>query len=231
MPDNPKLALSSFFVTGTDTEVGKTHCSTLLLAALQRLGYVALGYKPVASGSVWHNNRWENEDALALQQASSLALAYEMHNQYSFAEATAPHFLAGDEGIDLSRLSLGLSALQAQAQMVLVEGAGGWFTPLAEQVDFVDWVVTEQLPIVLVVGMKLGSINHALLTVKAIEESGLPFLGWIGNFVNPPHHRDADYLQSLKRRINAPCLAIVPHGQNHVEQAISQLCTTLPAVL
>ncbi len=219
------------FVTGTDTEIGKTYCSCLLLEAAKKQGLKALGYKPVASGSLWQNNRYENEDALSLQAASSLQLPYESHNQYSFAEATAPHFLVGQDGIDFVRLSQGLEHLKQQADFTLVEGAGGWYTPLGKGIDFADWVKQEQLPVILIVGMKLGSINHALLTVEAIKQSGLPLLGWVANFVNAPHARDEDYLQALQERMNAPCLAVVKYGEENRLAAIEQLQKSLASFL
>lgn len=201
-----------FYVTGTDTEVGKTVASTALLQAARLLGRRAVGYKPVASGSEMTEEGLRNSDALALQRNSALPLRYEEVNPYTFAEPTSPHIVSADEQrpIEASVLSAGLRALEAQADWVLVEGAGGWFTPLAEDFTFADWVQIERLPVVLVVGVKLGCINHAMLTAQAVQQAGLPLVGWVANDVTPPGKRHHEYLVTLKRVIPAPFLGEIP---------------------
>lgn len=201
-----------FYVTGTDTEVGKTVASTALLQAARLLGRRTAGYKPVASGSEMTDEGLRNSDALALQRNSVLSLRYEEVNPYTFAEPTSPHIVSADEQrpIEASVLSAGLRALEEQADWVLVEGAGGWFTPLSPTLTLADWVRDEQLPVILVVGVKLGCINHAVLTAQAVQQAGLRLAGWIANDVTPPGRRHAEYLSTLQRMLPAPCLGEIP---------------------
>jgi len=211
-----------YFVTGTDTEVGKTVASSALLQAANRAGYRAAGYKPVASGSEMTNEGLRNTDALALQRNSGVALRYDEVNPYTFAEPTSPHIVSEDEGrpIDAHVLSTGLHALSQKADWVLVEGAGGWFTPLSSTYTFADWVQAERLPVILVVGVKLGCINHAVLTAQAVQQAGLTLAGWIANDVIPPGKRHAEYMATLTRMLPAPLLGEIPYlseGPEHAE--------------
>ena len=201
-----------YFVTGTDTEVGKTVASCALLRAANRLGLRTAGYKPVASGSEMTADGLRNSDALALQRAAGVALPYEAVNPYTFAEPTSPHIVSEEQGrpIEGEVMSEGLRALAQQADWVLTEGAGGWFTPLSETLTFADWVQAERLPVILVVGVKLGCINHAVLTAQAVRQAGLPLAGWIANDVVPPGRRHAEYLATLGRMLPAPCLGEIP---------------------
>ena len=201
---------NTVFVTGTDTEVGKTFCSEALLAAWALQGLRVAGYKPVASGI---GSNGCNEDVLALQAASNVCNNHAKHNIHTYAEATAPHLAAQDSGmaIDIKQMSRQLALWQQHTDLVLVEGAGGWHTPLNEHIDFADWVAAERLPVILVVGIKLGAINHALLTAHAIAAADLPFLGWIANCVTPQPHRLDDYVASLSARLPVPLLGVLPH--------------------
>lgn len=211
--------VSSWFITGTDTEVGKTVASTALLQAAKAAGLHSVGYKPVASGCEVTADGIRNSDALALQQNSVLELPYESINPLAFLEPTSPHIVSAEEGrpIELSRLSAGLAALQQQADWVLTEGAGGWFTPLSEEHTFADWVIQEQLPVVLVVGVKLGCINHAMLTAQAVQASGLRLAGWIANVVQPAGKRHAEYMATLRQRLPAPLLGEIPYLTNSAD--------------
>lgn len=211
-----------FYVTGTDTEVGKTVASTALLQAARLLGRRAVGYKPVASGSEMTEEGLRNSDALALQRNSALPLRYEEVNPYTFAEPTSPHIVSADEQrpIEASVLSAGLRALEAQADWVLVEGAGGWFTPLSPTLTLADWVRDEQLPVILVVGVKLGCINHAVLTAQAVQQAGLRLAGWIANDVVPPGRRHAEYLSTLQRMLPAPLLGEIPWLGESVDERL-----------
>ncbi|WP_196210453.1 dethiobiotin synthase [Citrobacter sp. Res13-Sevr-PEB04-36] len=202
----------AYFVTGTDTEVGKTIASCALLQAAGQLGYRTVGYKPVASGSEMTADGLRNSDALALQRNSTLAVDYAAINPYTFAEPTSPHIISADEGRPILApvMSAGLRALEKQADWVLVEGAGGWLTPLSPTLSFADWVQTEQLPVILVVGVKLGCINHALLTAQAIRQAGLALVGWVANDVTPPGKRHAEYMATLTRALSAPLLGEIP---------------------
>lgn len=201
-----------WFITGTDTEVGKTVVSCALLQAAALAGYRTAGYKPVASGSEMTEEGVRNSDALALQRNSSVPLSYEQVNPLAFMEPTSPHIVSAEEGrpVDFATLSAGLAALEPLADWVQVEGAGGWFTPLSEIATFADWVKETQLPVILVVGVKLGCINHALLTAQAIQAAGLPFAGWIANDVQPPGKRHQEYMATLKRLLPAPLLGEIP---------------------
>ncbi|MEX3018804.1 dethiobiotin synthase [Kluyvera sp. STS39-E] len=211
--------IERYYVTGTDTEVGKTVASTALLQAARLLGRRTAGYKPVASGSEMTADGLRNSDALALQRNSVLPLDYPEVNPYTFAEPTSPHIVSADEQrpIEASVLSAGLRALEAKADWVLVEGAGGWFTPLSPTLTLADWVKAEQLPVILVVGVKLGCINHAVLTAQAIQQAGLRLAGWIANDVTPPGRRHAEYLSTLVRMLPAPLLGEIPWLGDTVE--------------
>lgn len=208
--------IKRYFVTGTDTEVGKTVASSALLQAAALAGYQTAGYKPVASGSEMTPEGARNSDALALQRHSTLALRYEEVNPCTFLEPTSPHIVSREEGrpIEAATLSAGLRQLEARADWVLVEGAGGWFTPLGEGFSFADWVVQEQLPVILVVGVKLGCINHALLTALAVQQAGLPLVGWVANGVQPAGRRHAEYMATLRDLLPAPLLGEIPYLEN-----------------
>ncbi|QHB33357.1 ATP-dependent dethiobiotin synthetase BioD [Yersinia canariae] len=208
--------IKRWFITGTDTDVGKTVASCALLQAAALEGYRTAGYKPVASGSQMTADGLRNSDALALQANSTQALSYAQVNPLTLREATSPHIASVSEGQDihLPVLSEGLRQLEQSADWILVEGAGGWFTPLSAQATFADWVQQEQLPVIMVVGVKLGCINHALLTALAVQQAGLPLVGWVANEVIPAGRRQAEYLATLTRMISAPLLGVIPHLPN-----------------
>ncbi|MEG8135511.1 dethiobiotin synthase [Escherichia marmotae] len=221
-----------FFVTGTDTEVGKTVASCALLQAAKTAGYRTAGYKPVASGSEMTAEGLRNSDALALQRNSSLHLDYATVNPYTFAEPTSPHIISAEEGrpIEPKVMSAGLRALEQQADWVLVEGAGGWFTPLSATFTFADWVKSEQLPVILVVGIKLGCINHAMLTAQAVQQAGLTLAGWVANDVTPPGKRHGEYMATLTRMIPAPLLGEIPWLEENPESALTGRYITLTSL-
>ncbi|MCI4002080.1 dethiobiotin synthase [Dickeya dianthicola] len=211
-----------WFVTGTDTDVGKTVASVALLQAARRAGFRTAGYKPVASGCDVTPLGIRNSDALQLQANSSVALPYDAVNPLAFVEPTSPHIVSAAENrpIAFSTLSGGLRALERQADWVLVEGAGGWFTPLSERHTFADWVREEALPVILVVGVKLGCINHAMLTAQAVQQAGLRLAGWVANVVQPPGRHHHSYLQTLRERIPAPLLGEIPYLSEPIQQDI-----------
>jgi dethiobiotin synthetase len=216
------IVTKRYFVTGTDTEVGKTVASCALLQAAHAAGYRTAGYKPVASGSEMTAEGLRNSDALALQHNSLLALSYQEVNPYTFAEPTSPHIVSAAEqrAIEPAVLSQGLRELESKADWVLVEGAGGWYTPLSTTFTFADWVKQEQLPVILVVGVKLGCINHAVLTAQAVQQAGLKLAGWIANDVIPPGKRHAEYMETLIRMIPAPLLGEIPWLEDGPEKAV-----------
>ena len=210
----------TWFLTGTDTEVGKTVVSSALLQCATQRGYQTAGYKPVASGSEWLPEGLRNSDALTLQQFSSVPLAYQQVNPYCFETPTSPHIVSEEtkQPIDFQVMSKGLSYLQQRADWVLVEGAGGWFTPLSANQFFADWVIEEKLPVILTVGIKLGCINHALLTQQAIWQSGLTLAGWVANEVEPAGRYQQQYLATLMAHIKAPLLGKIPYLTQDVKQ-------------
>lgn len=223
--------MKRWFVTGTDTEVGKTVASGALLQAATAAGYRTAGYKPVASGCERLADGVRNSDALALQRYSSVTLPYEQVNPFAFMEPTSPHIVSAEEGRPLSAqaLSQGLRTLETQAEWILVEGAGGWYTPLSDSLTFADWVKQEQLAVILIVGVKLGCINHAMLTADAVRAAGLRLAGWVANTVQPPGKRHQEYLATLRQRLPAPCLGEIPWLTDEAEQARCGHYLRLPA--
>ncbi len=200
-----------FFVTGTDTEVGKTVISVGLINQLQQQGLRVVAMKPVASGCEMTTQGLRNEDALALQAAADIKVTYEQVNPYAFAPAIAPHIAAkqADTEIDLQRLADVYQQLQHQADATVVEGAGGWLVPLNDKQTIADLAVQIKLPVVLVVAIKLGCINHALLSAQSIRSSGLELAGWVANdFLGDS--QNAAIIDAINSRIGARCLGVVP---------------------
>lgn len=201
------------FITGTDTEVGKTRVSVALLHRLQQQGLRVAGMKPVAAGCEETAEGLRNEDALALQAASSIALAYETLNPYAFAPPIAPHLAAEDAGatIEIERILTAFHDIASQVDQVIVEGAGGWLVPIGPDHNMADLAIALDLPVLLVVDIRLGCINHALLSAQAIAASGLPMAGWIANHAHGPYERSTDNIASLEARIAAPLLGVIPY--------------------
>ncbi|CAL1329015.1 dethiobiotin synthase [Candidatus Providencia siddallii] len=217
--------IKTYFITGTDTGVGKTVVSCGLLQAASKLGYKVTGYKPVASGSKITLCGLRNNDALALQKNSFLNLEYDRVNPIVFKEYTSPHIISKKTGktINFSLMTKGLKELQLQSNWIIIEGAGGWFTPLSMNKTYADWVLDNKLPVILVVGIKLGCINHALLTVNAILKSGLNLAGWIANEVKPKWIYKKEYLLTLNKMIEFPCLGVIPYlGKKVIEVFIGK---------
>jgi dethiobiotin synthetase len=202
------------FIAGTDTGIGKTHVACALLHALRNAGTQACGMKPVASGCARTPDGLRNEDALALIAASDPQPDYATCNPYAFEPAIAPHLAAGDAGVPMELANIGAAyqRLAAQAECVVVEGVGGWMVPLADSLDAGAISRALNLPVILVVGLRLGCINHARLSARAIEQDGCELLGWIGNRVDPAMQRADANLETLRRLLPAPCLGVLPHG-------------------
>jgi dethiobiotin synthetase len=203
----------AYFVTGTDTEIGKTTIAAGLLHAARLRGLSTAAAKPVASGCVMTADGLRNDDALALLGECSLALRYEEVNPLAFAPAIAPHLAAREAGVQLDVASLlgPVRAILAKgADFSLVEGAGGWRVPLAGGENLSDLAVALGLPVILVVGVRLGCINHAVLSMEAIERDGLRLAGWVANVVDPHTSRLEENLATLTERLAAPCLGRVP---------------------
>jgi len=205
---------TAFFITGTDTEIGKTTIAAGLLHAARQRGLSTAAAKPVASGCERTPEGLRNGDALALLGECSLALDYAEVNPFAFAPAIAPHLAAREAGIELDVATLlphVQQVLAHAADFTLVEGAGGWRVPLAGRESLSDLAVALRLPVILVVGVRLGCINHAVLSAEAIVRDGLPLAGWVANLVDPATARLEDNLATLAERLPAPCLGRVPH--------------------
>jgi len=207
--------MSGLFITGTDTGVGKSWVAAGMMAALQQQGRQVVGMKPVASGAVMTAAGLRNEDALLLQQQGSLPIDYALINPYTFAAPIAPHLAAAalGEEILLAPILASYQQLAAQAEMVVVEGVGGWRVPLSEAMDVAQLAQALQLPVVLVVGMRLGCINQALLTADAIIASGVAFAGWVATTLEPAMALFEGNVATLQQRLPVPLLGVVPHLQ------------------
>ena len=177
----------AFFITGTDTGVGKTYVACKLIRNYVAQGYKTIGMKPVAAGSDLVNGQWVNDDVLRLEEASNVKAPRELINPYSFKEAVAPHIAAEKAGIEvkIDVIKQAFQALAKLADIVIVEGAGGFLVPLNNQQSMADLPAALDIPVILVVGMKLGCINHSLLTVEAIKARGLKLHGWVANQIEP----------------------------------------------
>lgn len=214
----------AYFVTGTDTEVGKTTIAAGLLHAARLHGSSTAAAKPVASGCVSTAQGLRNDDALALLAQCSLPLRYEEVNPLAFEPAIAPHLAAREVGVVLDVASLYQSVrgvLDKGADFSLVEGAGGWRVPLSGAQTLSDLAVALRLPVILVVGVRLGCINHAVLSAEAIARDGLPLAGWVANIIEPQTSRLEENLATLAERLPAPCLGQVPRLQSAQADAVS----------
>ncbi len=202
--------IPALFVTGTDTGVGKTRVAAALCRALAARGARVAAMKPVASGCVPTPEGLRNEDALTLLAAMNVRARYSEVNPYAFAPAIAPHIAAREAGVDIdfSVLDRAHDRLRMQSEVLIVEGAGGWLAPLDSSRAFADLAVRWQMDVVLVVGMRLGCLNHALLTVESIERRDLRLRGWVANSIDPSFPRSAENISSLESRISAPRLGI-----------------------
>lgn len=200
----------NYFVTGTDTGVGKTLISCALLHGLAARGKRVVGMKPVAAGG---DAGGRNDDVLRLRSAGNVAVKYGEMNPYYFPQAVAPHIAAQCAGviIQFSRIAKCYQELAAQTEVVIVEGVGGFCVPLNAQQDSADLVQELGLPIILVVGMRLGCLNHALLTVEAITARDLTLAGWVANVVEADMPMVEENIAALQQRITAPLLGIVPY--------------------
>lgn len=208
----------SYFVTGTDTSVGKTLISCALLHGFAGLGLRVVGMKPVAAGC---DEQGINEDVRSLRAASNVLASLGQVNPYCFERAVAPHLAAQFSGvrINLERIVQSYRELATQADMVIVEGAGGYQVPLNESEDGADLARQLKLPVILVVGMRLGCLNHALLTKRAVAASGLKMAGWVANCVDGQMSMLSENIAALAARLDAPLLGVVPHYQTMPDAA------------
>jgi dethiobiotin synthetase len=202
-----------WFITGTDTGVGKTLVSRLLLEVLKRAGHSAAGMKPVASGCHVTAAGLRSDDALELMQASNAAADYADVNPYALGSACAPHIAAREMGVEiqLDRILESFRRLQQKSPWVVVEGVGGWRVPLGERLTMVEVARALRLPVILVVGLRLGCLNHALLTVEAIRRADIPLAGWVANRIDPAMTHVPENIATLAQKIEAPLLAQIPY--------------------
>ncbi|HNH18070.1 dethiobiotin synthase [Zoogloea sp.] len=221
--------MSAYFITGTDTEIGKTFSTCALLHAARAQGLRALGMKPVAAGAEWVNGEFLNEDAARLRAAGSFDPGLALLNPYCLASPIAPHIAAREEGVRIepARIRTAFDSLRAQADLLLVEGVGGFRVPLGDDYDSADLARDLGLPVILVVGLRLGCINHALLSAEAIAARGLTFAGWIANRVDPAMLRVDENLAALHKGLPAPLLGVLPFREDR-DAALAATALRLP---
>ena len=214
--------MNKFFVAGTDTEVGKTYVSCRLLEHARHQGMRTLGLKPVAAGCELEGGEYKNEDALALMESSSVKLPYAQVNPVALPDACSPHIAAAIAGKKVSAERLAgycRGALMQNVDFALVEGAGGWRVPISPRETMANLALALNYPVILVVGLRLGCINHALLTAEAIRRDGLKVAGWVGNQLSsePMPYFDEN-VSTLKSAIGAPFIGVLPY-ENKPETA------------
>jgi len=205
-----------FFVTGTDTSVGKTTVTVRLMQQLVAQGLTVIGMKPVASGCEWVDGRWQNDDVLQLTAASNVSAPAELINPYCFEPAIAPHIAAAQAGveIDFNVILAAYAQLTTMADVVIVEGAGGLLVPLNATQTIADLIQSLSLPALVVVGMRLGCINHALLTAQVLKQRNIDFCGWVANNIDPQMSVPQENLQSLIAGLQQPPVLQVPFQES-----------------
>ncbi|MCZ7566673.1 MAG: dethiobiotin synthase [Burkholderiales bacterium] len=229
---------ADLFVTGTDTGVGKTLVAAALVAALAASGRRVVGMKPVAAGLVARGDAWVSEDAETLMQAASVRAPRALVNPFALRAAVAPAIAARSEGvrIALAPIARAFAELRATSDAVVVEGAGGFRVPLCDDrdaaVDGADLAQTLRLPVVLVVGMRLGCVNHALLSAEAIAARGLALAGWVANRIDPAMACFEENVATLKSRLEVPLLGTIPHlGRLHARSSFPRKPESRPSPL
>lgn len=203
---------NTFFITGTDTAIGKTYVAKLLLEMAGKRGLTTLGLKPVSAGCVERNGQLVNQDAWELMECSSIQPSYKDVNPAALREAMAPHIAAEREGcpLDAKVLATHCSRMMQQADFIVIEGAGGWQVPLNAEETMADLAIGIACPVVLVVGMRLGCINHALLSANAIQNAGLRLAGWVANLVDADMAVPTENIATLEQRLHAPRIGTLP---------------------
>ncbi|MDW6093224.1 dethiobiotin synthase [Vibrio rhizosphaerae] len=222
--------IDALFIAGTDTDVGKTVASKAILQALAAKDLKTIGYKPVAAGCEKTESGFRNSDALHLIKVSTCQSDYDNINPYALALPTSPHIAAKHAGvtIDFSVLSDKLAQHKANTDIVLIEGAGGWRVPVSDSVCLSDWVKQERVPVVLVVGIQLGCLNHAMLTAESIRADGLEIIGWVANRINPGTEHYADIIEMLEQKMNAPKLGEIPYVPSAKRQELGRFINVGP---
>ncbi len=225
------MTKKAFFITGTDTNVGKTLIAAGLLVAAKQRGLTTAALKPVAAGCEKTEDGLRNDDALLLQSVMTQSLHYDQINPYALEAAIAPHIAAQQEkrSLSIDRLSGFCRGVLSSANFTLVEGAGGWRVPLNARETLADLAKNLNLPVIIVVGVRLGCINHALLTFEAVVRDGLGVAGWVANCIDADMPVLQENIESLKTRLPVPCLGVVPFLVNPIPEQVASCFT--PAAL
>ncbi len=202
-----------YFITGTDTNVGKTWATIALMRYFKSRGKSVVGMKPVASGCLMRDGQLKNEDALLIQENASVPIDYDLINPYAYEQPVSPHIAGVKNPVKLDRLAVKFELLKSMADIVVVEGAGGWYTPLNEQDVVSDLAKTLALPVIMVVAIRLGCINHARLTYQAIKQSNVNCAGWIAVCTDPDLLNRDENIQTIRAVLDAPLLGILPYRE------------------
>ena len=199
-----------YFITGTDTNAGKTWATIALMRYFRQQGKTVAGMKPVAAGCEMQDGRMKNEDALLIQENASLPIDYDLINPYAYQLPVSPHIAGINNPVKMDKIAESFNVLKELAEIVLVEGAGGWYTPLNDSEDISDLAKALALPVILVVAIRLGCINHAKLTWQAIQNSGLPCAGWIAVCVEPDMLSRDENIRTIEMALKLPLLGVLP---------------------
>jgi len=213
---------AGYFVTGTDTDVGKTLCALALMEALKQQGLTVAGMKPVSAGCYQTAEGFRNADADKLLAASSKPFTYQTINPYAFEPAIAPHIAAEQLGVEMQigRILEHYKNISAQVDRVVVEGAGGWLVPLNSRQSLADVACALKLPVIIVVGMRVGCINHAMLTYCSIQAAGINVAGWIANQIDGDMASLNENINCIARKFNAPLLGVIPFDRTHDSSSV-----------
>ena len=209
--------IKSYFITGTDTDVGKTWATIALMRYFKQQGYSVVGMKPVAAGCTYASNVehggevLRNADALLMQANASVDVAYELVNPYAYRLPVSPHIAGVDDPVNLAKVVSCFDTLKSLADIVLVEGVGGWYAPINQQEDISDLAKKLALPVILVVGIKLGCINHAKLSYQVIQQSGLECAGWIAACIDGDMLFLEENIETIKAALSVPLLGVLPY--------------------
>ena len=220
-----------YFITGTDTGVGKTWATVALLNFFKQQGHCVAAMKPVASGCEWRDDSWQNDDALLLQAHSSMPLPYALINPYAYEMPVSPHLAGSDNPVDLAVILANFAELKSLADVVLVEGAGGWFAPINATLDICGLAKAMQLPVIITVGIRLGCINHALLTHQAIAAAQLPCAGWLAVCNDATMLLPEANISTIKAKLPVPLLGVLPYQAQADFAALGRCLLGLDVVL
>lgn len=199
-----------YFITGTDTNVGKTWATIALMRYFKSRGKSVAGMKPVASGCIMQDGRLKNADALLIQENASLQIDYDLINPFAYELPVSPHIAGVNNPVELDQLIARFELLKTLADIVVVEGAGGWYTPLNEQEANSELAIALALPVIMVVAIRLGCINHARLTYQAIKQSDVDCAGWIAVCTDPDLLSRDENINTIKAKLDTPLLGVLP---------------------